>query len=67
VAVSFRIHSELYVLMDTVQVVKEVPQPVGSVWPDNESVVDVPEPAEVLMGIPVEHHLVEIVHEKYWR
>jgi hypothetical protein len=33
-AISFHLHGELNVLVDTVQVVKEVPQSVRSVWPD---------------------------------
>jgi hypothetical protein len=37
VTISFCVHGELNVLVDTVQVVKEVPQLVGSVWPDDES------------------------------
>jgi hypothetical protein len=49
-------------LVDTVQVVKEVPQPVGAVWPDDESVVHVTKPAERLMGSPVERHLLEVFH-----
>jgi hypothetical protein len=50
--------------MDTVQVVKEVLQPVESMWPDNESVVHVTEPAEGLMGNLVERHLFEILQEE---
>jgi hypothetical protein len=37
VAVSFRLHGELNVLVDTVQVVKEVLKPVRTVGPDDES------------------------------
>jgi hypothetical protein len=36
VAFSFRLHGELNVLVDTVQVIKEVPQPVGAVWADDK-------------------------------
>jgi hypothetical protein len=62
VAVSFRLHDELDALVDTVQVVKEIPQPVGAVWPDDESVVHVTKPAGRLMGSPVERHLLEVFH-----
>jgi hypothetical protein len=62
VADSFRLHGELDALVDTVQVVKEVPQPVGVVRPDDESVVHVTKPAERLMGSPVERHLLEVFH-----
>jgi hypothetical protein len=37
VTISFCVHDELNVLVDTVQVIKEVPQPVGSVWPYDKS------------------------------
>jgi hypothetical protein len=50
VAVSLPFHGELNILVDTVQVVKEVPQPVWSVRPYNESVVHVTEPAEGLIS-----------------
>jgi hypothetical protein len=53
VAVSFRFRGELNVLVDTFQVFKEVLQPVGAVWPDDEIVIFVTEPAEELMGSPV--------------
>jgi hypothetical protein len=43
VAVSFRLHGELNVLVD-----KKVPHPVGAVRPADELVVHVPEPAEGL-------------------
>jgi hypothetical protein len=48
VAVSFHLHGELNVLVHTVQVVREVPQPVGAMWPDDKSVVHITEPAEGL-------------------
>jgi hypothetical protein len=38
VAVSFRLHGELAILVGTVRVVKEVLQLVGTVGPDDESV-----------------------------
>jgi hypothetical protein len=50
--------------MNTGQVVKVDPQPVGSVWPDDESVVHVMELAEGLMGCPVRRYLLEILHEE---
>jgi hypothetical protein len=62
VAVSFRHHGELDVLVDTVQVVKEVSHIVWSVWPDDES-AHVKELVEGLTGDLVERHLLEIFHE----
>jgi hypothetical protein len=64
VAVSFCLHGELNVLVDTIQVVKEVLQPVGTMGPDDESVVHIMEPAEGLMGCPVECHLIRVLHEE---
>jgi hypothetical protein len=61
-AVPFRPRGELDVLVDTVQVVKEVPQPERSVWSDGES-VHLTEVAEGLMGGLVESHLFQISHE----
>jgi hypothetical protein len=43
--VTFCLHGELNALMDTVQVVQEVLQFVGSLWPDDEGVVHVVKPA----------------------
>lgn len=40
-AISFLLHGELDVLMDTVQVVKDICQLVSFVWPDEELVVHV--------------------------
>jgi hypothetical protein len=56
--------------MDTVQVVKEVPQLVGSVWPNDKSVISVMELAEGMMSFPVKHHLLDFLHEEVsndWR
>jgi hypothetical protein len=64
VAISFHLHGELTVLVDTVQVIRAVPQPVGSTWPDDESAIHITEPAERLMGSPVEFHLLEILHKE---
>jgi hypothetical protein len=50
VAISFCLHSELDVLMDPVQAVKEFSQLAGSMWPDDERVVHVAKPAEGLVG-----------------
>lgn len=44
-AISFRLHSEVDVLMDTVQVGKEVGHLALSMGPDDECVVHVSEPA----------------------
>jgi hypothetical protein len=53
----------LDVLVDTVQVVKEVPQPVRNMWSDDESAVHVTERIE-LMGSPIKSHLLEVLHEE---
>jgi hypothetical protein len=55
---------ELNVLVDTVQVIKEVCQPVRAMWPDDESVIHIIEPAEWLMGSQVEYHLLDVLHEE---
>lgn len=44
VAVCFHLHGELNILMDTVEVVKEVPMPVRTLRPDDESVICLMEP-----------------------
>jgi hypothetical protein len=62
VAISFRLHGELNVLVDTLQVVTEVPQPVRAMWPDDESVVHVTDPAEGLTESPAERYLLEVLH-----
>jgi hypothetical protein len=46
-------HGILNILVDIVQVVKEVPQPVRTLEPDDESVIHVMEPAEGFMGCPL--------------
>jgi hypothetical protein len=62
VALSFGLHGELKALADTVQVVQEVHQLVGSVWPDDEAVVHVAKPTEGLVGGQVKRPLLEILH-----
>jgi hypothetical protein len=52
-------------MFSTLQVVKEVPQPVRSVWPDDKSAMHIMEPAEGLIRTPVEHHILEILHEEF--
>jgi hypothetical protein len=44
------LHGDLIILMDTVQVVKEVTRPVRTAGPDGKSVNHVMEPAEGLVG-----------------
>jgi hypothetical protein len=44
VAISFHLHDELNDSVDTVQVVKEVLQLVGSMWPDDKRVIHVMKP-----------------------
>jgi hypothetical protein len=50
VAPSFGLHGEFNALVDTVEVVQEGFQLVGSVWSDDEGVVDVTKPVEGLVG-----------------
>jgi hypothetical protein len=64
VVVSFPLHGKLNILVDTVQVVKEVPQPVWCVQPDNKSVVHITEPAEGLISSSVECYLLEVFQEE---
>jgi hypothetical protein len=63
VAISFRLHSELDVLMDSVQVIKEFSQLAGSIWPDDECVVYLAKPAEGLMGRRLQSHFFKVLHE----
>jgi hypothetical protein len=51
VAITFHLHGELNALVDIIQVVLEVLQPVGTVWPDDKSVNYVTKPAEGLVGV----------------
>jgi hypothetical protein len=70
VALSFGLHGELNVLVDTVQVVQEVLQLVGSVWTDDEGAVHVAKPAEWLVGSQVKCPLLEVLHREVgveWR
>jgi hypothetical protein len=62
VALSFGLHGQLNALVDTVQVVEEVLQLFGSVWPDDKCVVRVAKPAEGLVGSQVKHPLLEVLH-----
>jgi hypothetical protein len=64
VPVSFCLHGELNVLVDTIQVVEEVPQLVRAVWPDDKSVIHITVSAEGLMGSPIERHLLKVLHEE---
>jgi hypothetical protein len=50
VALTFGLHGELNSLVDTVQVVQEVLQLLGSMWPGDEGVVHIAKPAEGLVG-----------------
>jgi hypothetical protein len=63
-AFSFCLHGELIVPVDTVQVVIEVLQPTGTMGPDDETVIHIMEPAEVLMGCPVECHFLRVLCEE---
>jgi hypothetical protein len=49
-------------LVDTVQVVQEVLQLLGSLWLDNESVIHVATPAEGLVMDQVKRPLLEVLH-----
>jgi hypothetical protein len=50
VAIFLRLHSELDILMKSIQVIKEFRQFAGSMWPDDERVIYVAKPAEGLIG-----------------
>jgi hypothetical protein len=60
-AFSFGLHGELNALVDTVQVVQEVLQLVGSVWPNDECVIYIAKPAEGLVGRQVKRSLLEVL------
>jgi hypothetical protein len=47
-AISFHLHNELDVPVDTAQVYKEFRQLTGSMWPDDECVVYVAKPVKGL-------------------
>jgi hypothetical protein len=52
--VNFCVHcGEFNILVDIVQVVKNVPQPVKTLEPDDKSVIHVMEPAEGFTGCPL--------------
>jgi hypothetical protein len=53
VTISFRLHSELDVLIKYVKVIKEFSQLAGSMRPDDECVIHVAKPAEGLVGAPM--------------
>jgi hypothetical protein len=48
--------------VDAVQVIQEVLKLVGSMWPDDESVVHVAKPAEGLLGSQVQRPFLEVLH-----
>jgi hypothetical protein len=60
VAISFHLHGEPNVLVDSVQVVERVPQPVRPMGPGVESVICIMEPAERLAGCAVKVHCEEV-------
>jgi hypothetical protein len=62
VAISFRLHSELDILMNSVKVIKEFSQLAGSIRPD-ECVVRVAKPAEGFMGRRFQSHFFKVLHE----
>jgi hypothetical protein len=51
VAVSFGLHGKLNILVDSVQVIKEVPQPILTMGPIDKSIIHVTEPAEDLWAL----------------
>lgn len=59
-AVSFHLHDDPNVVMNTVQVVKEVPQPVKSMGLCDETVIHLMEAAERLVNCTVKHHLLKV-------
>jgi hypothetical protein len=50
VALTFGLHGELNALVVTEQVVQEILQLIGSVWPDDRGVIRIAKPAEGLGG-----------------
>jgi hypothetical protein len=57
VILTFDLHRELNALVNTVHVVQEVLQLVGSMWPDGESVIHIVKPAEGLVRVQVKRPL----------
>jgi hypothetical protein len=64
VAICFRLHCGLKCSDRRCTGGQEVPQPVGSVRLDDQSVIHAIEPAEELMSSPVDSHLLEVLHEE---
>jgi hypothetical protein len=62
-AITFGFHFELNVLMDTVQVVKELLQLAWTMRPDDERVTHVAKSAEGLVGRPFQSRFLKVLHE----
>jgi hypothetical protein len=63
VTISFHLHSELDVLMDSVLVVKQVSQLGGSMWQDDERIINITKLAEGLVGGCFQSHSFKALHE----
>jgi hypothetical protein len=64
VAISFHLHGELDVLMDTVHVVEEVGHLAWPMWPAHKCVIHITELAEGLVGRHLQSHFFNVLHEK---
>jgi hypothetical protein len=63
VAISFHLHSELDVLVNSVIVIKEFSQLAGSMRPDDVCVIYIAKPAEVFMGRCFQSHFFKVLNE----
>jgi hypothetical protein len=63
-AVSFCLHSEHDVLMDTTQMAKEVNQIAWAMWPEDKCVIHIAKPAEEHVCYHLHSHFFQVFHEE---
>jgi hypothetical protein len=63
-AVPSGLHSELNVLMDTVQVVKELQQLAWTMRPDDKCIIHVVKSSKGLVVRPLQSHFFKVPHEE---
>jgi hypothetical protein len=64
VTISFRLHSELDVLMDTVKAVEEVSKLAWYMCPDDELVAHIAETADWLVSCRLQSSSLKVLHEE---
>jgi hypothetical protein len=63
VAISFHLHGELDIPVDTVKVVKEFCHLAESMWPDDKRSVYIAKSAKGLVGHHLQSHFFKVLHE----